>query len=67
VNGGCNKKRFKLATGLGSWKYQLSRKLKPSDEGNVRFYTLFARATDMAGNVEALFKKGRNANRFEVT
>lgn len=67
VKGGCNKKRFKAANGLGSWKYQLSKILKPSDEGNIRFYTLFARATDMAGNVESLFKKGRNANRFEVT
>jgi len=67
VSGSCNKKRFKAATGLGSWKYQLSKNLKPSDEGNIRFYTLFARATDMAGNVESLFKKGRNANRFEVT
>lgn len=67
VSGGCNKKRFKATTGLGSWKYQLSKNLKPSNEGNIRFYTLFARATDMAGNVESLFKKGRNANRFEVT
>lgn len=67
LSGGCNKKRFKLATGLGSWQYRLSKKLKASDEGNIRFYTLFARATDAAGNVESLFKKGRNANRFEVT
>jgi hypothetical protein len=67
VSGGCNSKRFKAASGLAQWTYLLSKKLKPSDEGNVRFYTLFARATDMAGNVEALFKKGRNANRFEVT
>jgi hypothetical protein len=66
-SGACNKKRFKPAAGLGAWRYLLSKKLKPSDEGNVRFYTLFARATDMAGNVEALFKKGRNANRFQVT
>ena len=67
VNGGCNKKRFKATTGLSSWKYLLSKKLKPSDKGKIRFYTLYARATDAAGNVESLFKKGRNANRFEVT
>jgi hypothetical protein len=67
VRGGCNTKRFKTANGLGSWRYQLSKNLKPSNEGNIRFYTLFARSTDMAGNVESLFTKGRNANRFEVT
>jgi hypothetical protein len=55
------------ATGLASWTYALSGKLTPSDRGKVRFYTLFARATDAAGNVESLFKKKRNANRFEVT
>lgn len=67
VSGSCNKKRFQAATGLDSWKYLLSKILKPSDEGNIRFYTLFARATDMVGNVESVFKKGRNTNRFEVT
>ena len=67
VSGGCNKKRFKVATGLVSWKYVLSKTLKPSNEGDIRFYTLFARATDAAGNVESLFTKGRNSNRFEVT
>jgi hypothetical protein len=67
VRGSCTKKRFKAATGLGAWTYALSKKLAPSDEGNVRFYTLFTRATDAAGNVESTFKKGRNANRFEVT
>jgi parallel beta-helix repeat protein len=67
VSGSCNKKTFKPATGLGSWTYLLSAKLKPSDVGNVRFYTLFARATDTAGNVESVFQKGRNANRFEIT
>ncbi len=67
VKGSCTKKRFKPASGLAAWTYALSKKLAPSDEGNVRFYTLFTRATDAAGNVESTFKKGRNANRFEVT
>jgi hypothetical protein len=67
VRGGCNSKKFKKASGLAQWSYVLSKKLKPSDEGNVRFYTLYARATDAAGNVESVFQKGRNANRFEVT
>jgi parallel beta-helix repeat protein len=67
VKGPCKKKRFVAATGLASWTYALSGKLTPSDRGKVRFYTLFARATDAAGNVESLFKKKRNANRFEVT
>jgi hypothetical protein len=67
VSGGCNNKKFKTASGLAQWTYQLSKKLKPSDEGNVRFYTLFARATDTAGNVESVFQNGRNANRFEIT
>jgi parallel beta-helix repeat protein len=67
VKGGCNKKRFKAVTGLASWSYTLSKRLKPSDEGNVRFYTLYSRATDAAGKIESAFKKGRNANRFEVT
>jgi hypothetical protein len=66
VSGGCNKKRFRPASGLASWTYALSKKLKPSNEGNIRFYTLYARATDASGNVESLFQKGRNANRFEV-
>jgi hypothetical protein len=67
VRGPCKKKRFVAAAGTASWTYALSRKLTRSDQGRVRFYTLFARATDAAGNVESLFKKGRNANRFEVT
>lgn len=67
VSGGCNSKKFRKASGLASWTYTLSKKLLPSDEGNVRFYTLFARATDAAGNVESVFQKGRNANRFEIT
>lgn len=67
VSGGCNNKKFKPVTGLASWTYLLSKKLKPSNEGNIRFYTLYARATDMAGNVEAVFQKTRNASRFEVT
>jgi parallel beta-helix repeat protein len=66
ASGACNKKKFKPATGLGSWTYPLSKKLKPSDDGTVRFYTLFTRATDMAGNVESVFQKRRNANRFEI-
>jgi parallel beta-helix repeat protein len=67
VRGGCNSKRFEPATRLASWRYVLSKKLKPSDEGNIRFYTLYTRATDAAGNVESVFQKGRNANRFEIT
>jgi hypothetical protein len=67
VSGGCNSKRFKAASALAQWTYLLSKKLKPSDEGNIRFYTLYARATDASGNVESVFQKGRNANRFEVT
>jgi hypothetical protein len=66
VSGGCNSKKFKKASGLATWTYALSKRLKPSNEGNIRFYTLYARATDAAGNVEAVFQKGRNANRFEV-
>jgi hypothetical protein len=66
-SGGCNSKKFRTATGLAQWTYLLSKKLAPSDEGNVRFYTLFARGTDAAGNVESVFQKGRNANRFEIT
>lgn len=67
VSGGCNSKKFKKASGLAQWSYQLSKKLKPSVEGNIRFYTLFTRATDASGNVESVFQKGRNANRFEIT
>lgn len=67
VIGGCSSKKFEAASGLAQWTYLLSKNLKPSDEGNVRFYTLYARATDAAGNVESVFEKGRNANRFEVT
>lgn len=67
VSGACNSKKFKAAAGLAQWTYLLSKKLKPSDEGVVRFYTLYARATDSAGNVESLFTKGRNSNRFEVS
>jgi hypothetical protein len=67
ARGACNKKKFKAATGLDVWKYLLSKKLSPSNVGAVRFYTLFARATDAAGNVESAFQKGRNANRFEIT
>jgi hypothetical protein len=67
VRGGCSSKKFKAASGLAQWTYLLSKKLAPSDEGTVRFYTLYARATDTAGNVESVFQKGRNANRFEVT
>ena len=67
VSGGCNSKKFKKASGLATWTYALSKRLKPSNEGNIRFYTLYARATDAAGNVETVFQKGRNANRFEVT
>ena len=67
VRGSCNKKRFRVATGLESWRYPLPRQLKPSLRGNVRFYTLYARATDASGNVESVFQKGRNANRFEIT
>jgi hypothetical protein len=66
VSGGCNSKKFKKASGLATWTYALSKRLKPSNEGNIRFYTLYARATDAAGNVEAVFQKGRNSNRFEV-
>jgi hypothetical protein len=67
VRGACNKKKFKAATGLDVWKYVLSKRLAPSNVGAVRFYTLFARATDAAGNVESAYQKGRNANRFEIT
>ena len=67
VSGGCNTKKFKKASGLATWTYALSKRLKPSNEGNIRFYTLYARATDAAGNVESVFQKGRNANRFEIT
>jgi hypothetical protein len=66
-SGGCNSKKFRKASGLASWTYAISKKLKPSDEGNIRFYTLYARATDASGNVESVFQKGRNANRFEIT
>ncbi|HEV2905981.1 MAG TPA: hypothetical protein VGZ50_01500, partial [Actinomycetota bacterium] len=67
VRGSCNKKRFRVATGLESWIYALPRQLRPSLRGNVRFYTLYARATDASGNMESVFQKGRNANRFEIT
>jgi len=41
-------------------------KLRPSMGTRIRNYTGFARARDQAGNVEVLFKVGRNANTFEV-
>jgi hypothetical protein len=54
------------ATGGASWSYKLRKPLPGSDTGDVKSYTLYARATDGAGNEEVAFKRGRNANRFEV-
>ena len=67
AKGGCAEKTFVDASGTGSWSYKLRKPLPESDTGKIKFYTLYARATDTAGNEEASFKRGRNANRFEVT
>jgi Calx-beta domain len=49
----------------GFYFYRLP-KLASSVRTTISNYTAYARATDNAGNVETLFKVGRNANTFEV-
>lgn len=65
VNGGCNQKLFVMGNGEQSWKYTLSKRLKPTGDG-IKNYILYSRATDGAGNVEPDFLPGRNKSKFEV-
>lgn len=65
VNGGCNQKLFVMGKGDQSWKYTLSKKLKPTGD-RIKNYILYSRATDGAGNVEPDFLPGRNKSKFEV-
>lgn len=65
--GACGTKRFKDASGAGTWQYGLSSLLPKSVGTNVRFYTVYSRGVDEDGNLETTFSGGRNANRFEIT
>jgi Calx-beta domain len=63
----CGDKTANKAIGTETWKFPLGEKLKKSTGTNVKFYTVYSSADDLEGNVETIFKKGRNANKFEVT
>ena len=68
--GSCATKKWRTATGLGNWTLSLGAFRLPKSDvagSNVAYYTGFSRAKDVAGNVEASFVVGRNANRFEIT
>ena len=66
--GPCGGKLFNKTSGPPTkWRYPLAEKLKKSVGTNVKFYTVYSSAEDAGGNDETTFKKGRNANRFEVT
>ena len=62
----CGEKTFNKANGTETWKFPLAEKLKKSKGTNVKFYTVFSSADDIEGNKETTYKKGRNANRFEI-
>jgi hypothetical protein len=64
--GPCSAKRWKEASGTELWTYRLTDPLPKSARTVVRYYTLYSRATDAAGNTESAFESGRNANRFEI-
>lgn len=66
VKRACSARLFFDAAGQGSWTYHLPSKLASSVGTKVASYTLYARSRDAAGNLEPLFTKGRNANRFEI-
>lgn len=66
VKRACGSKLFFDAGGTGSWSSHLPSKLARSVGTTVAAYTLYARSRDAAGNIEPLFTKGRNANRFEI-
>lgn len=66
AGGDCSTRVFVDATGATSWSYTLPSDLKSSTGTKIKDYTLYSRADDLAGNAEASFDKGRNANRFDV-
>lgn len=66
VKRACSARLLFDAAGQGSWTYHLPSKLASSVGTKVASYTLYARSRDVAGNLEPLFTKGRNANRFEI-
>ena len=66
VNGSCRAKRFVEVSGdKGKWSYDVSKRLRPTGR-KIKHYTLYSRATDAAGNVEADFIPKVNLVRFEV-
>ncbi|MGI9019263.1 MAG: hypothetical protein ACR2G3_00950 [Solirubrobacterales bacterium] len=64
--GDCATRSFVDALGTETWSYELGAALKPSQGTNIKDYTVYSRATDLAENTESVFESGRNANRFEV-
>ncbi len=57
---------FKLASDRYLYVYDLLTDLKPSKGTKVKFYQVWSRAQDGAGNWESTFEVGRNKNRFEI-
>lgn len=66
ASGLCNAKRWKNASGTAEWTYRLADPLPKSIRSAIKHYTLYSRATDIAGNTESTFETARNANRFEI-
>ncbi|MGH2736926.1 MAG: Calx-beta domain-containing protein, partial [Actinomycetota bacterium] len=56
----------RVRTGGTDFFYYRLDLLKPSVGTDVRNYTMFSRAFDDGGNIEAKLAKGRNVNTFEV-
>ena len=65
--GGCKKERWlPMRTYEPDFFYYRIRRNLPPSVGRVQDYTAFSRAIDGSGNRESGFKRGRNANTFEV-
>jgi uncharacterized delta-60 repeat protein len=64
--GDCSTRVYFDATGATDWSYTLPANLKSSVGTKTKNYTLFARAEDLADNLESASEVGRNANTFDV-
>jgi uncharacterized delta-60 repeat protein len=62
----CGGRLWLAAKGTVFWVYNLKHKLQESRGSKVLRYRAFARAVDRAGNVEHVFRNGRNSNTFEI-
>lgn len=62
----CNAFLWRRAQGLEAWTYDVQGLLPRSVGTRTDGYVLFARAIDLAGNIESIYELGRNKVSFEV-